>query len=273
MCQRCLKHNFGSLSGLSGHLSADASIIVDLTFEKAAIQIVNAATSSECQCPWCSWHAWRHSSPSGGWVLLPPEDQYQCKRRTTSNDNIACQYSSLDILSNMSVSCEGLFSAEGHHNNLTNTRQSTSWAVFEALADPVEGQLLRVELQTMSRVMRLSMWIDFATPYGDAATITSVEVDTDEVGPQCVLHYWLLEHQLHYYPHLPTASPLSSFFQVQQDCSCCCELLEQLKWNVSVTKTGFARNNSTYWLWTMLLAALGCMQYSCGKLWNYENTV
>jgi len=118
MCQRSLKHNFGSLSGLSGHLSADASIIVDLTFEKAAIQIVNASTSSECQCPWCSWHAWRHSSPSGGWVLLPPEDQNQCKRRTTSNDNIASQYSSLDVLSNMSVSCEGLCSAEEQHKTV-----------------------------------------------------------------------------------------------------------------------------------------------------------
>jgi hypothetical protein len=55
--------------------------------------------------------------------------------------------------------------------------------VFEALANPVEGQLLKVELQTMSRVMRLSMGIDCATPYRDAATITSGEDDTDEVGP------------------------------------------------------------------------------------------
>ena len=120
-----------------------------------------------------------------------------------------------------------LWAVRGCSQPKNNTRQSTSWAVFEALANPVEGQLLRVELQTMSRVMRLSMGIDFATPYDDAATITSGEVDTDEVGPwSCVLHYWLLEHQLYNYPHLPTASPLSSFFQVQQDCSCCSELLE-----------------------------------------------
>ncbi len=101
------------------------------------------------------------------------------KRRKTSNDEIASQYINLDILSGTSVSCERLFSAAKHI--LTDTRKSTSPAVFEALL------LLKINrsewnMQTMGRAMGQTTGTRFVASFDDNAStsIATGEVDIDE---------------------------------------------------------------------------------------------
>ena len=178
---------------LNGHIGADASIIVDKVFEKAVIQIAKGRVLTEEQRVQvqgllrpqlnCGGHAAgtfeNIDHQVEGELSYVQKIEARIKRRKTSNDEIASQYINLDILSGTSVSCERLFSAAKHI--LTDTRKSTSPAVFEALL------LLKINrsewnVQTMGRAMGQTTGTRFVASFDDIAStsIATGEVDTDE---------------------------------------------------------------------------------------------
>ena len=102
------------------------------------------------------------------------------KRQKTGNDTLASQYINLDILAGTSVSCERLFSSAKHI--LTDTRKSTSPAVFEAIL------LLKVnrtewDVHTMGRAMGRTTGAIINRSCGASIDNTSslnVDVDDEE---------------------------------------------------------------------------------------------
>jgi hypothetical protein len=178
---------------LNDHIGADASIIVDKVFEKSVMQIVKGRVLNVEQRVQvqgllrpqlnCGGHAAgtfeNIDHQVEGELSYVQKIEAQIKRRKTSNDEIACQYINLDILSGTSVSCERLFSAAKHI--LTDTRKSPSTAVVEALL------LLKVNcsewsVQTMGRAMgQTRTGTRFVASFDDIATcIATGEVDTNE---------------------------------------------------------------------------------------------
>jgi hypothetical protein len=136
---------------LKGHLADNAEIVVDVTFERAIMQIAKGMVLTNEQLRRVQ-----------GLRLLPTEDEAtdmdgcesvnndgttvdcleddlsyaqkvdaRIKRRKTNNDAIATKYIDLSILCGTSVACERLFSVA--KNILTDTRKKTSPPVFEAI--------------------------------------------------------------------------------------------------------------------------------------------
>ena len=150
---------------LSGHLGPGAKIVVDAVFEKAIVQIAKGVvlTPEERQsvqglirpalADGTSAGSFSDMSvplETQGNISYAQKVQDRVKRQKTGKDTIASEYINLDIVAGTSVSCERLFSSAKHI--LTDTRKSTSPAVFEAIL------LLKVnrsewDVHTMGRAM------------------------------------------------------------------------------------------------------------------------
>ncbi len=181
---------------LSGHLCPDAKIVVDAIFEKAVIRIAKGLVLTTEQRQSVQGLL-RPTLPADGLsvgsfsdMAVPVEHQGslsyaekikdRLKRQKKGNDTLASQYINLDILAGTSVSCERLFSSAKHI--LTDTRKSTSPAVFEAIL------LLKVnrtewDVHTMGRAMGRTTGATINRSCGasiDNASSLNVDVDDEE---------------------------------------------------------------------------------------------
>ena len=168
---------------LDGHIGAEAEIIVNVAFEKAVMKIAKGHLLSEDERELVKGLL-RPVHPNGstagsfdGVATSGVEDECsyaqkieaRLKRRKINNDDIASQYVNLDLLAGTSVACERLFSAAKHI--LTDTRKSTSPAVFEAIL------MLKVnrsewDVNTMGRAMGRTTGTSF-----EAAIDGTIRVD------------------------------------------------------------------------------------------------
>ena len=132
---------------LGGHLDPDASIVVNPVFERAVLQISKGQllTDEERNSVSCMVlptpmnvddddvaAGIAQDSTTADNLSYAQQLELRIKRRKTTNVEMSItQYLNLDMLSGTSVSCERLFSLAKFI--LTDTRKSTSPAVFEAI--------------------------------------------------------------------------------------------------------------------------------------------
>ena len=135
---------------LSGHLAADAKIVANPIFERAVVKIAKGHPISDVErasigCLLRKPDANHEDEDEDALLLADDTDangvseeltyaenlELRMKRRKTCSNDIAARYINLDVLCGTSVECERLFSIA--KNILTDTRKSTSPAVFQAI--------------------------------------------------------------------------------------------------------------------------------------------
>jgi hypothetical protein len=132
---------------LGSYLAVDAEIVVDVTFERALMQIAKGMVLTNEQllrvkgllAPTDATYMADCDNISNVGTVVRQEDELsyaqkvdaRIKRRKTNEDAIATKYVNLSILCGTSVVCERLFSVA--KNILSDTRKKTSPPVFEAI--------------------------------------------------------------------------------------------------------------------------------------------
>lgn len=180
---------------LGGHLAPDASIVGNPLFERAVLQLSKGQrlTPEERNSVSClvlplptNVDNNNHDAAGGGDAHdINPQDlsyaqqlELRMKRRKTTHAEMSImQYLNLDMLSGTSVSCERLFSLAKFI--LTDTRKSTSPAVFEAIL------LLKVNrsewnVQSVGKAMGRTTGAQFSADVGVAVVDDTNLCDHDD---------------------------------------------------------------------------------------------
>lgn len=177
---------------LGGHLAANAAIVSNPTFERAVSKIAKGHPISDEERNSVSCllkpviedervQADVSDDIDGGdtqsnELSYAQKVELRMKRRKSCNDDIATKYINLDVICGTSVECERLFSVA--KNILTDTRKSTSPAVFEAIL------LLKMnrnewDVYTVGKAMGRSTGASFVVGGGDSVSTGDTPDDLD----------------------------------------------------------------------------------------------
>lgn len=188
----------GDYPELDSHLAPDAKIVNYPLFEGAVVKIAEGhpVTDAERDSVRCllkpvvdaddndaALDAEDDGDLSNNSLTYAQMVELRVKRKKTNNDNVASKYVNLDVLCGTSVECERLFSVA--KNILTDTRKSTSPAVFQAIL------LLKVnrkewDVYTVGKAMGRSTGTRFTPAVGGADAVSLYE---DQVTDDLDLFY------------------------------------------------------------------------------------
>jgi len=185
---------------LGSHLASDASIVKFPLFERAVAKIAEGrqVTNAERASVRCllkpvvdadddnddaldegDMRVHVNNDESGDHpnnsLTYAQKVELRMKRRKTNNNDVASKYVNLDVLCGTSVQCERLFSVG--KNILTDTRKSTSPAVFQAIL-LLKVNRIEWDVYTVGRAMGRSTGTRF-TVGGDGVSLGEEQVTDD----------------------------------------------------------------------------------------------